>query len=129
MEGTYKLKTVKKRAVEFLESVVAGKIDEAYSEYVNMNGKHHNQYFQAGFPALKAAMIENEAQFPNKKYEIKNVFEDGNLVAVHGRIILKSGENEMAVVHLFRFNENKIVEMWDCGQPLLAESPNEDGAF
>jgi len=129
MEETEKIKIYKKKAVEFLQSVVAGKIDEVYSKYVDMNGRHHNQYFKAGFPSLKEAMIENHTQFPNKKYEVKNVLGDGNLVAVHGRIIVKPGENEMAVVHLFRFNGDKIVEMWDCGQPLQADSPNADGAF
>ncbi len=92
-----------------MELIVAGKIYEAYSKKVNMNGKHSNQYFKAGFPSHKTAMIENEPQFPYKKYEIKNVLIDGNLVAVHVRIISKTGKNEMAVVHLFRFNKNKIV--------------------
>jgi len=30
---------------------------------------------------------------------------------------------------LFRFEDGKIVELWDFGQPVPAESPNTDGLF
>lgn len=53
----------KQAAVQFLRLAVAGRIDEAYQRYVDMNGKHHNPYFSAGFPALKKGMIENHFQF------------------------------------------------------------------
>ncbi len=93
------------------------------------NGKHHNPFFPAGFPALKKAMIENHVQFPNKQLTVKNVLGDGDLVAVHSHIVLRPGESGIAAVHLFRFQGDRIVEMWDCGQPVPADSPNEDGMF
>lgn len=115
--------------MQFLQLVVAGRIDEAYQKYVEMQGKHHNPFFPAGFPALKKAMIENHAQFPNKQLTVKNVLGEGDLVAVHSHIVLRQGETGIAVVHLFRFQGGRIVEMWDCGQPVPADSPNEDGMF
>ncbi len=119
----------KERAVEFLKLVVAGKIDEAYQKFVDMNGKHHNIFFPAGFPALKAAMQENHAQFSSKQLHVKNVLGDGDLVAVHSHLVLKPGELEMIVVHLIRFQNDKIVEFWDCGQAIPKDNPNQDGAF
>jgi predicted SnoaL-like aldol condensation-catalyzing enzyme len=119
----------KQAAGEFLQLVVAGRIDEAYRKHVDLEGKHHNFFFPAGFPALKKAMHENHVQFPSKQFIVKNVLGDGDLVAVHSRIVLRPGEPGMAVVHLFRFHEDKIVEMWDIGQPVPADSPNKDGAF
>lgn len=119
----------KQAAVQFLQLVVAGRIDEAYQQHVDMQGKHHNPFFPAGFPALQKAMIENHGQFPNKRLIVKHVLVDGDLVAVHSHIVPRQGEKGMAVVHLFRFHGNKIVEMWDCGQPLPTDSPNKDGAF
>jgi predicted SnoaL-like aldol condensation-catalyzing enzyme len=116
-------------AVEFLQLVVSGRIDAAYEKYVDMQGKHHNVYFAAGLPALKRAMIENHAQFPNKQLTVKNVIGDGNLVAVHSRLVFAAGEKEMVVVHLFRFSGDRIVEMWDCGQRVPEDMPNRDGAF
>lgn len=114
-------------AVKFLQMVTAGKIDEAYEKYVDMNGRHHNFYFAAGFSALKDAMKENHKQFPDKVLKIKNVIAEGNLVAAHSKIIL--GEKEISVIHLFRFENEKIIEMWDVGQEIPKELPNKEGAF
>lgn len=116
-------------AVEFLQLVVQGRIDEAYRQHVDLSGKHHNPLFPAGFPALQKAMTENHAQFPNKQLMVKNVLGDGDLVAVHSHIVLSLGGTGVAAVHLFRFRGDKIVEMWDCGQPVPADSPNRDNAF
>lgn len=44
-------------------------------------------------------------------------------------IVLRPGETGITTVHLFRFRGDKIVEMWDWGQTVPADSPNKDGAF
>jgi predicted SnoaL-like aldol condensation-catalyzing enzyme len=121
--------TRKDAAVQFLKLVVAGRFDEAYQKYVDVRGKHHNPFFPAGFPALQKAMIENHVQFPNKKLTVKNVVCDGELVAVHSHIVLRPGEKGVAAMHLFRFEGDRIVEMWDIGQTVPAYSPNTDGTF
>ncbi|MFZ1808888.1 MAG: hypothetical protein WAU36_16775 [Cyclobacteriaceae bacterium] len=36
---------------------------------------------------------------------------------------------EIAVVHIFRFDNVKIIELWDLGQVLDKNSPNENGVF
>jgi len=105
------------------------RIDEAYQKYVNLKGKHHNLFFPAGFPALIEAMKENHAQHPNKKLIIKNVLGDSDLVAVHSHLLFRPGDAGMVVVHLFRFDNNKVTEFWDCGQVIPEDSPNKDGAF
>ena len=119
----------KRDAVHFLELVTAGRIDEAYTKHVDMKGKHHNIFFAPGFPALKKAMLENHVQFPVKEYKVKNVISEGNMVAVHAHLSMKHGEKGMIVVHIVRFEGEKIVELWDCGQQVPADSPNSDGAF
>ena len=119
----------KHAAVEFLQLVIAGRIEEAYEKHVDMRGKHHNPYFAAGFPALQQGMRENHVQFPNKQITIKHVLGDGDLVAVQSHIVPSPGAPGVAAVHLFRFQGDKIVELWDCGQPVLTDSPNLDGMF
>lgn len=119
----------KQAAVQFLQLVVSGRIDEAYEMYVDMQGKHHNPFFPAGFPELRKAMVENHVRFPNKQLTIKNVLSDGNLVAVHSHILPLPDGAGISAVHLFRFQDNRIVEMWDISQPVPADSPNKDGAF
>jgi predicted SnoaL-like aldol condensation-catalyzing enzyme len=119
----------KQGALYFLELVIAGNIDDAYRKLVSIEGKHHNPFFLAGFPALREAMKENHVQFPIKQFKVRNVIGDGDLVAVHSHIVPREGETGMAVVHVFRFQGDKIVEIWDIGQPVPADSPNKDGMF
>jgi predicted SnoaL-like aldol condensation-catalyzing enzyme len=115
--------------VQFLQLVAAGRIDDACQKHVDLEGKHHNPFFPAGFSAPKKAMIQNRVQFPNKQLIVNNVLGDGELVAAHYRIVLRPGETGMAAVPLFRFHGDKIVERWDGGQPEPTDPPNEDGAF
>jgi predicted SnoaL-like aldol condensation-catalyzing enzyme len=129
MDSNHNVSAHKQAAVQFLQLVVAGDIDHAYQRYVDMQGKHHNPSFPAGFPALKQAMIENYAQFPNKQLNIKNVLGDGDLVTVHSHIILALEQKGIVAVHIFRFSNDRIVELWDYGQPVAEDSPNQDGMF
>ena len=129
MTNRSSIQNQKEEAVDFLNLVMAGNIDEAYDSYVNMHGRHHNVYYAADFVSLKQGMVENHAQFPNKRLMVKNVLGDGNLVAVHSNIVMKEGEPGISVVHLFRFENGRIVEMWDVGQVVPVNSPNMIGAF
>ncbi|MBS3081274.1 hypothetical protein J4221_07425 [Candidatus Pacearchaeota archaeon] len=73
-------------------------------------------------------MEENAQKFPNKKYETLRVLEEGDLVAVHGKVILTS-DSKWSVIHIFRFENNKIIELWEASQEVLKDSPNENGLF
>jgi predicted SnoaL-like aldol condensation-catalyzing enzyme len=42
---------------------------------------------------------------------------------------MKPGEPGIAVVHIFRFEKGRIIEMWDISQLLPVDSPNRLGAF
>jgi predicted SnoaL-like aldol condensation-catalyzing enzyme len=119
----------KEIAIDFLQLVVAGSIDEAFDNYVNMHGKHHHVHYSAEFASLKQGMLENQAHFPHKRLLVKNVLGEGNLVAVHSNINLKHGEPGIAAVHIFRFEKGKIIEMWDISQLIPSDSPNRLGAF
>ena len=124
-----KIQARKDAAAQFLKLVVAGRIEEAYDRYVDMRGRHHNPYFPAGFPSLRQAMIDDEGRHPHKELVIQHVLGDGDVAAVHSRLVMGPEAPGMTVVHLFRFEGEKIVEMWDVGAPLPADSPNADGAF
>lgn len=119
----------KQAAVDFLQLVVAGQINQAYDRHVDMTGKHHNPFFAAGFSALKQAMADIQVQAPTKQLTVKHVLGDGDLVAVHSHLNVQPGEPGMSVLHLFRFRAGKIVELWDVGQAIPEQSPNQDGAF
>jgi predicted SnoaL-like aldol condensation-catalyzing enzyme len=119
----------KQIAVDFLHLVVAGQIPEAYRKYVDMQGTHHNPFFRAGFPALQEAMAADHTKFPDKRITVRNVLGDGQFVAVHSRLDFGEDERSYATVHIFRFHGDRIVELWDLGQAVPPEAPNEDGMF
>ncbi len=118
----------KKAAVDFLEMVIAGKIDEAYEKYVDTKGKHHNIFTPAGLAALRDGMKDAEGKFPHKQFVIQHVIAEGDLVAVHSHLTLEADVTDFTAVHLLRFSNGKIVEFWDIAQD-VTKVTNEDGAF
>ena len=118
------------RAVAFLRMASTGDVRRAYAEYVSPAFRHHNAYFRGDAASLAAGMEQNTAENPNKAFQVQRTIAEGDLVAVHSRLQLKAEAPEIAVVHIFRFDdEGRIVELWDVGQPVPAQSPNENGMF
>ena len=106
-----------------------GKVREAYHKYVGPEFRHRNAFFKSDAESLMAAMEENAAQNPNKVLEIQRALQDGDLVAVHSHIRQHPGDRGAAVVHIFRFKEDRIAEAWDVGQAVPESLPNELGMF
>ncbi len=121
--------TNKDMALEFLRLVTAGEIDRAYDSYVAAGMRHHNAYFPAGAEALREAMKAAHVQQPDKIFEVKQAVAEGDRVAVHSHLRFKPEDPGLAVVHILRFEAGRIVEMWDMGMPVPAQSPNADGLF
>ncbi|RDU35279.1 nuclear transport factor 2 family protein [Neobacillus piezotolerans] len=119
----------KEMAVSFLQLVVSGKIREAYQEYIADEFRHHNPYFPGDADSLMAAMEENAVQSPQKTLEVKLAVHERDIVVVHSHIKQKPNDPGAVVVHIFRFKDDKIVELWDVGQPVPEDSPNENGIF
>ena len=119
----------KDAAIAFLRLAASGKVNEAYGQYIGAGFRHHNPHFQGDVRSLAAGMAENAAKFPHKELEVQHAIEDGNLVAVHSRVRLSPKDSNVAVAHIFRFERDRIVELWDIGQPEPQDSPNENGMF
>lgn len=124
-----KTHSLKKRAVLFLQLVTAGKIDEAYDTYIGTDFSHHNPYFPGDVTSLKEGMKESKGQSPNKILEVKHSIEDGAMVAVHSHLKQNPNDIGAAVVHILRFHDDRIVEMWDLGQQIPEVIQNENGMF
>lgn len=121
--------TSKQIALIFLQLASKGESRQAFAKYVGPNFKHHNIYFKGDAETLMLAMEENARKMPNKVFDIKRVLQDGEQVVTHSHVVFNEGDPGIAVVHIFRFENNKIVEMWDLAQPIPANSVNENGAF
>ncbi len=119
----------KERAISFLHLASSGKVRQAYETYVHPQFRHHNPYFPGDRASLLAGMEENAASFPRKEFEAMRALEDGDLVAVHGRVRLTPSSPWIALIHIFRFEENQIIEEWEVAQEVLKDSPNQYGVF
>lgn len=120
---------LKEAAMAFLWLAASGDVEQAYGMYVGAGFRHHNPYFRGDAGSLKAAMKENAIRNPGKILEVQRAIQEGDLVAVHSRIRQHAGDRGAAVVHIFRFEGGRIVELWDVGQAQPEESVNENGMF
>ena len=119
----------KQTAIDFLMLASKGNSKEAFNKYVSKNFKHNNIYFKGDGESLMIAMEDNAKKNPNKIFDIKRSLEDGDLVATHSHVRQKPGDPGAAVVHIFRFEDDKIAELWDLGQTVPLETVNENGIF
>jgi predicted SnoaL-like aldol condensation-catalyzing enzyme len=120
--------TRKEIALLFIQRAAFGSVEEAFG-MVTPDFRHHNPYFAAGADALKVAMAESAIRHADKRLDVQRALEDGDFVAVHSRIVMQREQPGHSVVHIFRFEGDKIAEMWDIGQDVPVETPNGDGMF
>ncbi len=119
----------KEKAMTFLQLVSSGKVREAYRSYIGPGFCHHNPFFRGDADSLMLAMEESASKNPDKTMEVKHAIEEGDSIVVHSHIKQNQEDLGVAVVHIFRFQDSQIVEMWDVAQPIPQSSPNENGVF
>jgi predicted SnoaL-like aldol condensation-catalyzing enzyme len=119
----------KEAATSFLQMVAEGNVQEAYDRFVSTDFRHHNQFFKGDRSSLMVAMAENAQKHPNKTLEVKKILEDGDTVMTLSHVKQDWSGVGGAVVHIFRFENGKIAELWDLGQEIIANSANENGVF
>jgi len=119
----------KDAAVAFLKLTTSRKVREAFSSFASAGFRHHNPYYEGSAESLAAGMEDNARQYPDKVLEVKHAVAEGELVAVHSRVRLQPGDTGMALIHIFRFEKGRIVELWDLSQPVPEQSPNQYGMF
>ena len=116
-------------ATEFLSLCASGKVREAYDRHVAENFRHHNAYFPGDRDALLTAMEQSAQSEPNKSFTVRQTIESADRVAVMSHLRRAQVDLEYAVVHILRFEQGRIAEMWDVAQEIPADSPNALGMF
>jgi predicted SnoaL-like aldol condensation-catalyzing enzyme len=107
------METRKEMAVAFLRLAASPRAREAFARYAGAGFRHHNPHFASDADSLAAAMEANARQFPQKQLEVLRALEDPGF----------------ALVHLFRFEGEKVAELWDLAQQVPESSPNAHGMF
>ena len=119
----------KDAAIEFLKMAASGDVREAYRRHVGPGFRHHNAWFPGDADSLMAAMEENARQNPTKVFDVKQAIAQGDRVAVFSHVRQTPEDPGAGVVHIFRFEGARIVELWDLGQAVPQDSVNENGMF
>jgi predicted SnoaL-like aldol condensation-catalyzing enzyme len=121
--------TLKEAAVAFLQMTAAGQVEQAFERYAGPDFRHHNPYFPGDAASIKAGMLENAGRFPQMSFEVQRAIAEGTLVAVHSRARMQPGGPAIAIVHVLRFEGERIAELWDIGQAEPDPMPNQYGMF
>ena len=116
-------------AVAFLRLASSGSAREAWQRYGATDLIHHNPHLRGDAETLIAAMDENAHENPDKVFEVRRTITEGPMVAVHSRVQLRPDAPSSVTVHIFRIEDGRIRELWDVGQEIPADSPNEHGVF
>jgi predicted SnoaL-like aldol condensation-catalyzing enzyme len=100
----------------------------AFDRYVGDTYTQHNPTVPDGrteaINLLSAGVANTDIH-----YEVKGVIADGDMVAVHSRVIFSAEDRGRAVVDIFRFKKGKIVEHWDVAQAIPEHSANAKTMF
>jgi predicted SnoaL-like aldol condensation-catalyzing enzyme len=108
----------------------SGDVKAAFDQFVAPDFVHHNPYFKGDRQSLMEAMEASHKMSPNKSIDVKQIFEDRNTVITHSLVTREDpSAPPIAVVHIFRFANNRIAELWDVGQEITRDSPNQNGPF
>ena len=121
--------TRKEIALDFLRLAAKGDSREAFRLYMAGDFIHHNVYFKGDAETIMSAMEESAKINPDKIFIVQRALQDGDLVAVHSSVQQNRNEKRFAVIHIFRFEKDKIIEMWDFGQAEPEICLNENGMF
>ncbi len=117
-------------AIDFLLLAATKDVHIAFERYVDMDRfKHHNAYFAGDAQTLLNAMRLSAVEAPDKIIDIQQTISQDQSVAIHSWIRQNQEDRGAAVIHIFRFEGDKIVELWDFGQAVPKYMENENGMF
>ena len=125
----------KRMAIDYFRLVESGKFKEGL-RFFSPDCMTHNPYIAGDMKTLTEGMIEankkGTSEYPNAKFTVRQVLADGDYVAVHTELLnnkSKPSEGGLRQIHLFRFEDDKIVEYWDVTQQVMQDMPNAAAAF
>ncbi|MCR3905717.1 MAG: nuclear transport factor 2 family protein [Tenericutes bacterium] len=115
--------THKEISVKFLTMCITDQVEKAYDLFVHKDFIHHNQYVKKDRLSLLNAMMEDNQVHKDKKITILKQIEENNYVSNYS-IVNIDDKTKYMVVHIFRFEDDQIIEAWDIGEEVIKDSAN-----
>ena len=110
---------------EVLINMDSSKVDH----YLPPHYVQHSSLAPPGLQALKDFLDKVRVESPDASQTIKRAFVDGDHVIVHVHVIRFRGDPGLAVVDIFRLENERIVEHWDVLQEVPATPLNPNSMF
>ena len=107
--------TAKELVTAYMDEVWVNRKTEAVSKYISAdNFIQHNPHLENGLEALAGFLphLFNN-MMPEGSWEVKRVIAEEDMVVVHSLAKPTAAALGMAVVDIFRVEDDKIVEHWD----------------
>lgn len=104
--------------INFTDQVFNNRNFTLIPEFIKWDYKQHNPNVGQGREGFVAFINEFVKKFPKLKLQIKHIYEEGDFVISHNLAILSPGEVEKIVFDVYRIENGKLSEHWDCIQDL-----------
>jgi len=105
------------------------KPEEAVAKYLGPYYRQHNPGAGDGGEAFIGFVHVFAKMFPTLHFDFKRFIAEGDLVMVHSHLIRQPGDRGVAVMDIFRIEDNKIVEHWDVLQEIPEKAENNNTMF
>ena len=105
------------------------KPEEAVEKYLGPYYRQHNPGAADGAEAFIAFVKGFTGAFPALHFDFRRFIAEGDLVAVHSHLVRQPQDRGMAVMDIFRIENNKIVEHWDVLQEIPESPANSNTMF
>ena len=105
------------------------KPEEAVAKYLGPYYRQHNPGAADGAPAFIAFVHGFTGAFPALHFDFRRFIAEGDLVVVHSHLVRQPQERGMAVMDIFRIENNRIVEHWDVLQEIPESAANSNTMF
>jgi predicted SnoaL-like aldol condensation-catalyzing enzyme len=116
-------------AIEFYDRLLNQLDFESASELIGDTYIQHNPTATNGLEGVGAHIAMLNEKYPENHGEIKHIFANGDLVALHVHSKRYPEHLGNAIVDMFRIKDGKVVEHWDVVQAVPAESLNNNTMF
>jgi predicted SnoaL-like aldol condensation-catalyzing enzyme len=105
------------------------KPEEAVEKYLGPYYRQHNPGAADGALAFVAFVHGFTGAFPALHFDFRRFIAEGDLVVVHSHLVRQPQDRGMAVMDIFRIENNRIVEHWDVLQEIPESAANSNTMF
>ncbi len=115
--------------VKLLTAAFKDKNVKAASEMLTDRYIQHNPNVPTGKQGFIEGITGFYKMFPDLKWELKNIWAEGEYVIAHSHYRYTKTGNGNAIVDIFRIKDGKADEHWDVSQEIPDKMAHNNGMF